>query len=124
LNIRVLKKYGFVKAGEWKFGGRARSGIACMLSNFADDRVIYAFVINESVKYTGICQNLRTTLKKRMSRYVSGSGRKDGKFINTNKRVQNNIGKTLKKTQAWKYMRSFLNPILNTEISHAILYAE
>lgn len=83
-----LNNYGFVEVGEWKLAERLKSGIRFSLNKFEDERVIYAFVVNDETKYIGICEKSTTTLKDRMGRYKSleggskGSGRKS-----TNERI-------------------------------------
>jgi len=45
------------------------------LYNFEEERVVYAFVVDNKEMYVGICSNTNTTLKKRMRRYQSRQGR-------------------------------------------------
>ena len=70
-----LTRYGFVQAGRWRLSERTRSGITFELERLADRRVVYAFVIGEDIKYIGICEKDTTTLKDRMGRYRSLTGR-------------------------------------------------
>ena len=62
----ILESYGFVEAGKWHLAERRKSKIEARLSRFADKRAVYAFVVDNEVKYIGICDNPETTLKKRM----------------------------------------------------------
>ena len=61
----ILESYGFVEVGNWQ-PGRDKSKIEARLSRFANERAVYAFVVDNEVKYIGICDNPKTTLKKRM----------------------------------------------------------
>jgi len=63
----VLESYGFMEAGEWHLSESHRSKIEARLSRLADERVVYAFVVNNEVKYVGICDSPNTLLKDRMS---------------------------------------------------------
>ena len=63
----VLESYGFMEAGEWDLSERHKSKIEARLSRLADERVVYAFVVDNEVKYVGICDSLNTVLKDRMS---------------------------------------------------------
>lgn len=74
--IMNLDKYGFLQAGEWKAYANVRSGITFEISDsrFENERVVYAFVVNETVKYIGVCEKNSTTLKDRMSRYKNMQG--------------------------------------------------
>ena len=71
-----LEKYGFVQAGEWRLCQDVKSGVAFRLSGFESERVVYAFVIDESIKYIGICDKDTTTLQDRLERYKSRQGRR------------------------------------------------
>lgn len=62
----ILESYGFVEAGKWHRSERRKSKIEARLSGLADKRAVYAFVVDNEVKYIGICDNPETTLKKRM----------------------------------------------------------
>lgn len=93
-----LSNYGFVKAGKWKLKNSLKSGIAFELYNFQNERVIYAFVVDNKVKYIGICENTRTTLKGRMERYQHFVG------AGTNERIAGNIKKCLKQRKEVKIL--------------------
>ncbi len=69
-----LSKFGFISAGEWITKATIKSGIAFILTEFAEDRVVYSFVVDGIPKYIGICEKDTTTLKKRMRRYSSKQG--------------------------------------------------
>ena len=62
----ILESYGFVEAGNWHLAERRKGKIEARLSRFTDKRAVYAFVVDNGVKYIGICDNPETTLKKRM----------------------------------------------------------
>ncbi len=98
--MRFLE-YGFIKVGEWKLDGNLKSGIRCILYELQDERVIYAYTINEEIKYVGVCDTTSTALKSRMNRYQSMIGG------STNERVAKLIQKALMegkevKIYAWK----------------------
>jgi len=63
----VLESYGFMEAGEWHLSKRHRSEIEASLSRLTNERVVYAFIIDNEVKYVGICDSPNTLLKDRMS---------------------------------------------------------
>ena len=84
-----LSNYDFVEAGKWKLKGNLKSGITFELYSFKEERVIYAFVVNNEVKYIGICDNNATTLTDRMRRYKGLQGG------STNKRIAKEIKKYL-----------------------------
>jgi hypothetical protein len=71
-----LLQLGFSIAGIWQLYQRRKSGVGAQLDCFQQDRVIYAFVLNDECKYIGICDDPGTTLADRMSRYEGkvGSG--------------------------------------------------
>ncbi len=91
-----LNNYGFVEVGEWKLEESLKSGVAFELYNFQKERVVYAFVVDDEVKYIGVCDNTSTTLKDRMSRYQSQQG------AGTNERIANKIKDCLKRGKAIK----------------------
>jgi len=91
-----LDNYGFVEVGKWKLKERLKSGIAFELHRFKEERVVYAFVIDDEAKYIGICDNTSTTLKNRMSRYQSLQG------AGTNERIADKIKDCLKRGKTIK----------------------
>ena len=80
-----LDNYGFVEVGKWELKEHLNSGVAFELYGFKEERVVYAFVIDDEAKYIGVCDNTSTTLKNRMSRYQSLQG------AGTNERIANKI---------------------------------
>jgi len=85
-----LNNCGFVEVGKWKLKESLKSGVAFELYEFKEQRVVYAFVVDDEVKYIGVCDNPSTTLKNRMSRYqgLQGGG--------TNERVAKKMKGCLK----------------------------
>jgi hypothetical protein len=73
-NCIKLNDYGFVSVGKWTLNNRVKSGISFELSSLRDERVIYAFSVDDDVKYIGVCDTTNTTLNKRMNRYQSMAG--------------------------------------------------
>ena len=90
LRAAFLLKQGFTCAGRWQ-KGRDKDGLAFDLVNAADERVVYAFLVDGDVRYIGICERDHTTLRKRMGRYKSKAGG------STNKRITGEIERALKK---------------------------
>ncbi len=88
--MKKLKQYGFEKVGQWK-KGKPKSGISFTLDKFENERVIYTFIIQKRVKYLGICDNYKTNLKDRISRYRSKAGG------STNQKVAEKIADSLLK---------------------------
>ena len=91
-----LKNYGFGQVGEWGLKKGLKSGITFELPNFENERAIYAFVVNRKVKYIGVCQNIKTSLKDRMKRYKYWTG--DGANERNARKIRNCLkrGKTVK----------------------------
>ncbi len=86
----ALCTYGFVDAGAWKTRLTVKSLIAPEFSSpLRSERVVYAFVANDEVKYIGVCDKPTTTLEERMRRYQYEQGG------TTNRRVANEIGALL-----------------------------
>jgi len=86
--MKILQ-FGFVEVGEWKLDSRLKSGIRYKLRKLQDDRVIYAYAVNETIKYIGVCDSTSTSLQSRMSRYQSMTAG------GTNKRIANLIRKAI-----------------------------
>ncbi len=84
-----LSTYGFVLAGEWIKRATVKSGIAYRLTAFASDRVVYAFAVDGTSKYIGICEKDTTTLEDRMGRYKAQQG------ASTNERISIKIKQAL-----------------------------
>ena len=70
-----LEQYGFVHVGQWVLCDSVKSGVSFKIDQLANARVVYAFVVNDEVKYIGICEKNSTTLKHRLNRYKSLQGR-------------------------------------------------
>jgi len=103
-----LTDYGFVSAGKWTLNNRVKSGISFELCDLKDERVIYAFTVDNDVKYIGICDTTNTTLKNRMNRYQSMIG------AGTNERLAKQIKRLL---EQGKTVRIYaLKP--DTQIQH------
>lgn len=70
-----LKQYGFLEAGEWIAYPNVKSRISFELSDsFKKERVVYAFVVEGTVKYIGVCEGTTTTLTDRMKRHKNMTG--------------------------------------------------
>ena len=71
-----LSEYGFVEAGSCALDSRLKSGVRFTLNRHQSDRVLYAFVVDDEVKYIGACDDTKTCFSDRMSRYqgIMGAG--------------------------------------------------
>jgi len=70
--VRELEKIGFVKVGKWYFNGKGL--LSFIINKIKRKRVLYAFVIDDEVKYIGSCEERMTTFKERMKRYKYKQG--------------------------------------------------
>ena len=71
----------FRRVGACTLDDSLKSGVRFSTSALQSERVIYAYVVEDEVKYIGICDNAKTTLKRRMNRYQGMIG------TGTNKRI-------------------------------------
>ena len=69
--VEELKKYGFEKVGVWQQDPKDRNKIIPDIISYKDERVIYAFVESEYVRYIGIVKSFKRTLKQRLGEYRS-----------------------------------------------------
>ena len=88
-----------------EIGSNLKSGVRFTLTAHADDRVIYGFVVEETIKYIGVCDNTDTTLRDRLARYQSMAG------AGTNKRIAGRIHQELRASRSvrilgWKPERT------------------
>ncbi len=72
---------GFREVGRCGLDKSLKSGVRFSVQEYRDERVIYAYVVDGVVKYIGVCDNTKTTLKDRMRRYQGMKGQ------GTNRRV-------------------------------------
>lgn len=97
MDLNKLKKYGFKEVGEWYFYEKIKSKINFKLNeDYKNKRVIYAFIVDNKVKYIGCCQKKNITLENRMKRYKSRTGK------GTNERVAKEIKKCVENNKAVK----------------------
>jgi hypothetical protein len=89
ISRKDLFELGFMKVGQWILDQSLKSGVRFTLTAFIDDRVIYAFAVDDDLKYIGVCDKTSTTLGDRMSRYQGMAG------AGTNKRIVEKIRKVL-----------------------------
>ncbi len=66
-----LHAFGFREVGSWNLD-RERARFA--LTALGDERVVYAFAVDGAVRYIGVCDNDKTTLRDRLRRYQSRAG--------------------------------------------------
>jgi hypothetical protein len=64
-----LAALGFVEAGTCVPDSVLKSGLRFTIHRHKKDRVIYAFLVDDEVKYIGVCDNTKTCFSDRMSRY-------------------------------------------------------
>lgn len=88
--IEQLESYGFKKAGSWYITENTKELDFVLNEEFENKRVIYAFVDNAEVKYIGICDDEKTTLKDRMEKYKNKQGG------STNERIHYELKNSLK----------------------------
>ncbi len=76
MNVADLIELGFVEAGMCTRDPVLKSGVRFTLHRHQGDRVIYAFAVDDEVKYIGVCDNTKTCFADRMSRYqgIMGAG--------------------------------------------------
>ncbi len=96
-----LLTLGFREVGECNLDKDLKSGVRFHINHLRDERVIYAYTVDGVVKYVGVCDSTKTTLKGRMARYQGMMG------AGTNKRITGLIRKCLTEGQevkilAWK----------------------
>lgn len=73
--MQKLNKLGFKNIGNWQLTDRIKSGVEFNSTHdLLNARCIYAFVVNEKVKYVGICEKDTTNLKDRLKRYQHRNG--------------------------------------------------
>ena len=63
-DVKILDNYGFIGVGEWLVDDKLKNGARFVLRQLSEQRVVYAFVAGEHVRYVGVCDNAATTLKK------------------------------------------------------------
>lgn len=85
-----LNNCGFIEVGEWTLDEKSEFGITFELNKFEKERAIYAFVVDDKIKYIGICASKNTTMQNRFERYKKLSGE------STNKRIAEEIRNCLK----------------------------
>jgi len=105
-----LDDYGFVEVGKCELKESLKSGVRFELYDFKGERVIYAFVVNDGVKYVGVCDSTITTLKDRMSRYQGLIG------WSTNERIANKIKDCLKREKIVKIFALKSEPSLQYKV--------
>ena len=67
--IDLLKNYGFSKVGQWEAPSDEKDKLMPVISQFKNDRVIYAFVENNMVRYVGIVKSDKSSLQQRLNEY-------------------------------------------------------
>lgn len=86
----------FEQVGECRLDDRLASGVRFSTNAMQNDRVIYAYVVEDVIKYIGVCDSSTTTLRRRMNRYQGMIG------AGTNKRIAGLIKECLRTGQAVK----------------------
>jgi hypothetical protein len=91
----TLAQYGFVGAGQWALNENVKSGIGFALELYRAERVIYAFVVQNEVKYVGACREQDFNTRMKDYQY-QGAQEKGG---GTNKHVATRIKECLQAGQ-------------------------
>ncbi len=92
--LDILESYKFVKVGEWKLNPDIpHSIIPIIVDNYPNEKVIYAFVVNNIVKYIGITKSAGYTLKQRMNDYKTSDISRNDSIDN---KISNRIYESLK----------------------------
>jgi len=81
----MLAPYGFVEAGRWALNQNVKSGIGFALELYGSERVIYAFVVKNEVKYVGACreQGFNTRMKDYQYQGAQEKGGGTNKYVAT-----------------------------------------
>ena len=81
--IDLLMNYGFLRVGQWETPSDEKDKLMPVISQFKNERVIYAFVENNMVRYIGIVKSDKRSLQQRLyeyrSPYTNGKGSTDAK---------------------------------------------
>ncbi len=92
-----LRVPGFVEAGACALDTSLKSGVRFTISHHREERVIYAFAVNDVIKYVGVCDSSQTCFAKRMSRYQGMMG------AGTNRRIAGHLKKVLSQGSAVRF---------------------
>lgn len=65
----LLSNYGFLKVGQWERHPNKENKLVPVISQLQNERVIYAFVENSTMRYIGIVKSDRRTLQQRLNEY-------------------------------------------------------
>ncbi len=65
----ALTRLGFVDAGEWTVDPMATLAIGYTLRKHADDRVVFALVVDGALKYLGKCDDGAPTLAAKLAQF-------------------------------------------------------
>ena len=63
-----LAELGFQRVGDCVIDKKLKSGVRYVIEKHKNDRVIYAFCVNDELKYFGVCDNTKTCFNERMKR--------------------------------------------------------
>ena len=84
MDSRKLLSYGFKPVGDWKKSKKHKNKVKYTINKLQNERVIYAFVVNNDVKYIGKTDR---TLTKRMKSYQNANKEPPPKKESTNKKI-------------------------------------
>ncbi len=73
----------FEHVGRCLLDDTLKSGVRFQIDHYAAERVVYAFVVEKTIKYIGICESPHTTLRQRMNRYQGMQGAGTNERITT-----------------------------------------
>jgi hypothetical protein len=106
MKLNALAKLGFEEVGGCKLDHSLKSQIRFTVTRLKDERVIYAFAVDDEVKYVGVCDTSNTSLGARMNRYQGMLG------TGTNERITGHLSRALShgsvvRILAWKPQEDF-----------------
>jgi len=92
-----LASYGFQEAGEWFLNTSVKSGLGFQLKLYAAEKVLYAFEVQDEVKYIGICreQDFKTRLKDYQYQGAQEKGGSTNKYVATKIKEHLQAGQTV-----------------------------
>lgn len=91
MTVSQMLGIGFGKVGTCHLDERLKWKVRFKVSERANERVLYAFAVEDEIVYIGVCESDKTTLAARMNRYQGRIGR------GTNKKVAEFLEKRLRK---------------------------
>jgi hypothetical protein len=82
--IRLLKEIGFAHVGNCLRDCRLKSRVRFNIKTLSDEKIMYAFVADNEVKYVGICKITEMTLTERIKSYQTPVSDRQRKIVSSN----------------------------------------